>query len=131
MKIWSLDTVTRGRKGALLMLALMVFWTAAPASVCLLAMPVAGQHGCCDAAAMTLTCAPAGMTVNGSCCQVSRPIPAVPPVPLSSSERLQRLAFVANQAALQVSTSSGAVYRNALEAPPPKSSPGGISILRI
>ncbi|MGA7857284.1 MAG: hypothetical protein WCA11_05135 [Terracidiphilus sp.] len=123
--------MTWSRKSALLMLAMTVFWTAVPASACLLAMPTTGQHSCCRAMTMELACAPAGTTANRSCCQVGRQDPAVPPVPLSTSKHSQRLAYVPNQAALQAPTSQSAACRNALEAPPPKSSPGGISILRI
>ncbi len=123
--------MTWGKKSALLMLAMMVFWTALPVSACVLAMPTAGQHACCDGMTMTMASAPARTTANGSCCQIGRQNPAVPPVPLSSFERSQQLAFVPIQAALQVSLSQGTVCRNALKAPPPKSSLGSIFILRI
>jgi hypothetical protein len=120
-----------GRKSALFMLAMTFFWTAMPASACLLAMHTTGQHSCCGAMTMTLACAQAGATANRSCCQVDRQNPAVTPVAQSSSEHSQRLEFVPTKANLQATTSQGAACRNALEAPPPKSSPGGISILRI
>lgn len=127
---WNPKTMIWSRKSALLMLAMTVFWTAMPASACLLAMRTTGQHSCC-AMNMTLACAPAGTAANSSCCQVGRQDPAVTPVLLSTSEHSQRLAFVPNQVAPQAPDSQSAACRDALEAPPPRSSPGGISILRI
>jgi hypothetical protein len=126
-----LDTMNWGRKGALLMLAVVVLWTAMPVSACLLAMRTTGQHSCCSAMNMTVPCAPAGTTANRSCCQAGRQNPAVTPVAQSSSEHSQRLALMPAGANLQAPTSQSAACRNALEAPPPKFSPGGISILRI
>jgi hypothetical protein len=102
-----------------------------PASACLLATRTTGQHSCCGAMNMTLACAPAGTAANSSCCQVGLQNPAVTTVTQSRSEQSQRLAFVPNQATLQAPTSQSAACHNALEAPPPKSSPGCISILRI
>jgi hypothetical protein len=126
----NLDTMTWGRKSALLLLAMTVFWTAMPASACLLAMPAMGQHSCCDAMDLTLACAPAGTTSNGSCCQAARQDPAVAPA-TQSTEHAQRLAFVLTGINLLTPGSRSAARPNALEAPPPKSSPGGNSILRI
>jgi hypothetical protein len=131
IEIRSHDTLNWGRKSALLMLAMTVFWTAMPASACLIAMPASGQRACCGPETMTLALDQAGMTANGSCCNVDRQNPGVTPVPLSSSERSQRLAFLPSQYNLQASTCQGALCPNALETPPPKSSLGGVSILRI
>jgi len=123
--------MTWGRKSALFMLAMTVFWTAMPASACLLARQTTEQHSCCGASAMTLACAPAGTKADLSCCQVGRQNPAVTPVAPSSSGHAQRLAIVAIGTNLQALPTHGAACRNTLEAPPPKFSSGGISILRI
>jgi hypothetical protein len=122
--------MTWGRKSAFLMLALMVFSAVMPAFACLLAMPAAtGQQACCGS--MVRGYAPAGTAANGSCCKVDPQNPPVTPVRLSASEHSQQWVFVPTQSNLQVPTSQGAACCNALEAPPPKSSPHGISILRI
>jgi hypothetical protein len=123
--------MTFDRKSALFMLAMTVFWIAMPASACLPAMRTTGQRSCCGAMSMTPACAPTGSTPNRSCCQIGRQNPAVTPVAQSSSEHSQRLAFVPAPANLQATISQGAACGNALEAPSPNSSPGGISILRI
>jgi hypothetical protein len=129
IEIRGIDSMTWATKSALLMLALMVVWTAMPASACLLAAPTAGQQACCRN--MALDCPSDGMAANGSCCQVSRENPAVTPGPLSAFEYPQRFAPVPTQATLQVPASQGAACHNVLEALPPDCSPGGISILRI
>jgi hypothetical protein len=131
VKTWNFDTMTMAKKSALFLLAITVFWTTMPSSACLLTMHTTERHSCCGIMNMTLACVPAGTTTNRSCCQIGHEELALSQVSQSSSEHSQRLAFVPIRASLQAPTSHGAMCRNVQEAPPPKSSPGGISVLRI
>lgn len=122
-------TMNWGRKGALLMLAVVALWAAMPASACLLTMQPAGGSACCRG--MAQDCPMRGMGMNASCCQFHGRNAALTPVSPFSSQQVQRLAFVPHQAGLQLRTSSGASHRNAFEAPPLKFPPGGAFALRI
>ena len=123
-----LRTMNWGRKGALLMLAVVFFWTAAPTCACLLTSQPSGQHSCCRG--MGRKCGMPGMNMNGSCCRVQQQN-AVTPVPPYSPKHSQKVAFVLHQASLQLSAASVSGFQNALEGPPPKFPPGCSSILRI
>jgi hypothetical protein len=124
-----LRTMNLGRKGALLMLAVVVFWTAAPVCACLLTTQPSGQHSCCRS--MERKCGMPGMSMNGSCCRVQQQNTAVTPVPPYSPEHSQKLGFVPHQASLQLSVALVFGFQDALEEPPPKFPPGCSSILRI
>jgi hypothetical protein len=117
------------RKGALLMLAVVVFWAAMPASACLLGTHSAGLPDCCRA--MTQGCDLPGMGASGSCCQVQGKNPAVPSVPPYSPLQSQKVTSVPHQAGMELPLVHGAEYRNALESPPLKFPPGGAFALRI
>jgi hypothetical protein len=117
------------RKGALLMLVVVVFWTAMPASACLLGMKPLRQHDCCRR--MARMCGSAAMATSGACCQTSRRNIAVASVPPYSPEHSQKLVFVPHQPSLQAPATQRATYGNAFEAPPPKAASSGGSILRI
>ena len=129
MKAGDLYTMNWGRKGALLMLAVVALWAAIPASVCLLTTQPAGQSACCRG--MAQDCPMTGMSMDAPCCQFHGRNAAVTPVSPFSSQRMQRLAFVPHLAALEPTAAPGAGWRNALEAPPPRFLPGSVSILRI
>jgi hypothetical protein len=123
-----LRTMRRGRKGALLLLAVVVLWTAAPLGACLLASQPSGQHSCCRG--MELKCGISGTSIDGSCCRVQQQNTPATPVPPYSLEYSQKLAFVPHQASLQLSAASVSGLQNALEEPP-KFPPGSSSILRL
>lgn len=118
-----------GRKGAFVMLALVVVWTALPVSTCLLAMQPAGQAACCRG--MAQDCPMPSMGMNASCCQVRGTDVFVAPVLPYSPEHSLRLAFIPGETRVEPSAAPSTGWRNAFEAPPPKSSPGVHSILRI
>lgn len=122
-------TVHWGRKGALLLLAVVVAWTAVPVSACLLSAQAAGMPACCRG--MAPDCPMHGMRADTSCCRIDGRDAAFTPVPPYSPEHSQRLVFVSQQASLDSPTAPRAGRSNALEAPPPKFPPGRISILRI
>jgi hypothetical protein len=122
-----------GRKGALLMLAVVAFSAAvpvlAPMSACLLGTRHASQHDCCRAMAATSD-SPA-MSANSSCCQTQGQNPAVPSVPPYSFGHSQKLALVTHEAQVELPVVPGTAYPNALESPPLKFPPGGAFALRI
>jgi hypothetical protein len=118
-----------GRKGALLMLAVVVLWTAIPASACLFAVHSTGRPDCCRG--MALGFDSPSMCANSSCCQAERQSAVVPTAPLYSPEKSQRLAVAPHQAGLHLRAFPCAIHRNASEAPPLKFPPGGAFALRI
>jgi hypothetical protein len=118
-----------GRKGAFLMLAVVVLWTAIPASACLLAVHSTAQPDCCRGMLLEFDSPP--MCANSSCCQAERQSAAVATAPVYSPEQSQKLAVVLHQPGLHLRAFSCAMHRNASEAPPPKFPPGGAFALRI
>jgi hypothetical protein len=119
-----------GRKFALLMLATVVLWTALPASACLLAMQPGTPPACCRRS-MAQKCGMRGTDSKASCCQTGSIDAAVTLVPPFSPEHSLKPLLVACPSSLERSATPVAGWRNALEAPPPRSSAGAISILRI
>lgn len=122
-------TMNWGRKGAFMMLAVVVFWAAIPASACLLGVKNSSQPDCCGA--MTQGCNSLGMCASSPCCQFQRQSPAVTPVPQYTTEHAQKLALVPHQVGMELPAASGGGHGNALETPPPKIPPGGAFALRI
>ncbi len=124
------DTMSWVRKGALLLLAVVVLWSALPVSACLLARQLRTQKDCCRA--MARDCDAPGSASNTSCCKITRQDDAVTPVPLYSPKHAQKLSLApgtgnllsARQAHVSL---SGITF----ETPPPKPSPGGNSKLQI
>jgi len=133
VKTWGLYTMNWGRKGALLMLAVVASWAAmpvlAPVSACLLGTRHVSQPDCCRAMAENSD-APA-MGADNSCCQAQGQNPAVPSVPPFSVGHSQKLVFVAHEAGLEPRAVPVIAYINPLDAPPLKFPPGGAFALRI
>jgi hypothetical protein len=124
------DTMSWGRKGALLLLAVGVFWTALPVSACLLAKQIPTQKDCCRA--MARDCSAPGSVSNTSCCKTTRQDDAVSPVPPYSPEHSQKLSVVPGTGILlSPQQTLVSLNRVAFETPPPKPSPGGNSKLQI
>jgi len=117
------------RKGALLMLAVVVFWTAMPASACLLGLKPMRQHDCCRK--MARMCSSSATAATGACCQASRRNTAAAPVPPYSPEHSEKLVLVPHQASLHAPATLRAAHGKAFEAPPPKAASSSGSILRI
>ena len=117
------------RKSVLLMLAIVVFWAAAPASACLLGTRHTSQPDCCRA--MVKACDTPAIGADSSCCQIHGKTPAVTPAQPYSSVQSQELAYVPRQSGIESPAASGTGYQNALETPPPKFPPGGSFSLRI
>jgi hypothetical protein len=116
------------RKGALLMLAVVVFWAAMPASACLLGVGNSSQPDCCRA--MAQGCDSPGMGASSPCCQIQGKNPAVTPVPPYTTEHAQKLALVPRQAGMELPVGHGPAYGN-VHAAPPQFPPGGAFALRI
>lgn len=118
-----------GRKFALVMLVVLVFWTAIPALLCLPTMHPTANHSCCRA--MVGECRSPVVGASGSCCQVDRQNPTLPQVSQYSIGHSTRLALVVRQADLRPVAASAVRHYGYREAAPPPSSSGNASNLRI
>jgi hypothetical protein len=116
------------RKGALLLLAVVVFWAAMPASACLLGARQASVPDCCRA---TVGCDSPGMGADSSCCEIQGKGPAIPPVQSYSPVQSLETASLPPALVIQIVADLSAGYGNTLETPPPKFPPGGAFALRI
>jgi hypothetical protein len=126
-----LYTMRVSRSGALTMLVVTVLWAATPAIACLVPMrPMTqSEHECCKK--MAEQCGSSAMPSSHSCCQGQERDRAVSPVPTYSPTRPFAVAIGPQTAILLMATASVSTGSPALEAPPPESSPGCSSILRI
>jgi hypothetical protein len=113
------------------MLVITVLWAATPAIACLVPMRAMTQaeHDCC--AKMAQECGSSMMPSSHSCCQVHRHDTAVTPVSNYSPTRPFDVAVVPQTAILPVAKTSSIVSTTAFETPPPESSLGCSSTLRI
>ena len=119
-------TMPMGRKGAILMLAIVALWAAGPALACITPAPC---HSCCRA--MMMDCDSATMSAAHPCCQLDSSGTAVPQgrvvAPAPQIGAVQSLASALppdlDRLAGQSPLSS--------KAPPPRSQSGAGTILRI
>jgi hypothetical protein len=119
-------TMRMGRKGTILMLAIVALWAAAPVLACLTPAPC---HSCCRA--MMMDCDTATMSAAHPCCQlhssgtavpwgrVVAPEPQIGAVQLFGSALPPDLDRLAGQSPVSSKT------------PPPRSQSGAGTILRI
>ena len=119
------------RIGALLMLVITVLWAATPAIACLVPMHqmTKAEYDCC--LKMAQECGSSMMPSNHSCCHGHQRDTAVSPVAKYSPTRPFDVAIVPQTAILLISHPSVSLNVPPLEAPPPESSLGSSSILRI
>jgi hypothetical protein len=115
-----------GRKGALVLLAVVVLWAATPALACL---TPAAQHACCQG--MMQGCGSSPMMTNHACCRVQPPAPADPSGAASAADHAFQCAQLPVRVATLAPPSSTTVSNRITGAPPPESLPGNNSILRI
>jgi len=110
------------------MLVVAMIWSTLPASACLAAPLSMGSRACCRG--MAQNCPMRGMSASGLCCPAHR-VNAVAPEVLSSPEHAQTAGFLPCHASLAAHAAPRVANQVALEAPPPGSSPGKNSVLRI
>jgi hypothetical protein len=119
------------KAGALTMTFIAVLWAVTPAIACL--VPVRqmtpAEHACC--LKMAQLCGSSAMPSSHSCCQGHQRSSAVSPVPSYSPNRHLGLTIVVPTSVVLINSALTSPLSEAMEAPPPVSSPGSISILRI
>jgi len=131
-----------GRQGAILMLVAAVLWTALPGFACFLSMPqpttqasccqkMAGDCGSMEAMGAMESTGSAEMCADPSCCQLREQTIGLVPVQAYAPEQLQKLAVAPDQILLPALADPRTGVRNLFETPPPKSSSGVSSILRV
>jgi hypothetical protein len=119
------------RAGALMMTMIAVLWAVTPAIACLVPMHqmTPAEHECC--LKMAQQCGSSVMPSSHSCCQVHQRETAVSPVSTYPPNRPFALAIVPPSSIVLADSAVTSAISPALEAPPPESSPGYISVLRI
>jgi hypothetical protein len=119
------------RAGAFTMTMIAVLWAATPAIACL--MPThqmtQAEHECC--LKMAQQCGSSAMPSSHSCCQGHQRETAVSPVSTYAPNRPFALAIVPPMSVVLIDSALTFPISPALEAPPPDSSPGCTSVLRI
>lgn len=124
-------TMRMSRTGALTMLVITVLWAATPAIACLVPMRAMTQaeRDCC--LNMAQECGSSVMPSSHSCCRGRRHDTIVTPVSTYSPVRPFDVAIIPQTAIPLVAKTSLFTGVPAFETPPPESSPGCSSILRI
>ena len=119
-------TMPMGRKGAILMLAIVALWAAGPAVACLAPAPC---HQCCRA--MTMHCDFATMSAAHPCCQLQSPATAIPLGRVVAPE--PQIGAVQSFASALPPNLDGIASQSRLsaKAPPPRSLSGASTILQI
>jgi hypothetical protein len=119
-----------GRQGAFLLLAMVVLWTALPASVCLLARHAMALPACCRA---MRNCDSPAMGADHSCCRIHRggDVAVVTILPYSHDDHAQQLITAPYLNAMTPFPARCSGSGNAFATPPPKFPPGGAFALRI
>ena len=114
------------KKGALLMLIVVFFWTAMPAFACL-AGPSAHVRGdCC--VAMMQNC---GASMTGSCCQLAPENKSPAAVSEFAPEHDYQSGILWQTSVLPAFTNSQTLEQALRLLPAPDPSPGGLSVLRV
>jgi hypothetical protein len=113
-----------GRRGAFVLLAFLVLWTATPTLACF--MPAA-QHGCCHG--IMQHCSTTANSEN-ACCQTHQSDPATPATVVSAVRSLD-LVFDSLLFVTPATNAQANVFQRLAEAPPPFNLPGSLPILRI
>src|SRR5690349_6426730 len=119
------------KPGAVTMTLIAVLWAVTPAIACLVPMhqTTLAEHECC--LKMAQQCGSSVMPSSHSCCQGHQRDTAVSPVPTYPPNRPFALAIAPPSTIVPVDSALTLPLSPALEAPPPTSSPGDTSVLRI
>lgn len=115
-----------GRKGALVLLAVAVLWTAMPA---LASLTSAAEAACCRG--MARNCCSRAMVMHHTCCEVHAPEQAVPPGSASTPDQTVQFAQLPIRAEAPAPPVLTGATLFAAGASPSASPPGINSILRI
>src|SRR5437588_6160056 len=119
------------KAAALTMTVIAVLWAVTPAIACLVPMHqmTPAEHECC--LKMAQQCGSSVMPSSHSCCQGHQRETTVAPVSTYPPNRPFGLAIVPPSSIVLVDSAVTYPISSALEAPPPDSSPGSRSVLRI
>lgn len=114
-----------GRKGVLVLLAVVALWTALPVVAC---AAEAATPPCCHG---MMDCGSPAHSVGRACCQIHRDSPALLAGQTSASDHFHALAQIAVPVIVPAPLVLAGVNPPIAGAPPPEPSPGSGSILRI
>ena len=115
-----------GKKGAILMLAIVAFSAVAPALACITPVPC---HSCCRA--MMMNCDSATMSAAHPCCQVDSSGTAIPQGRVVAPEpQIGAVQSLASALSPDLDRLAGQIPLSG-KAPPPRSQAGASTILRI
>jgi hypothetical protein len=117
--------------GALAMTVIAVLWAVTPAIACLVPVQqmTPAEHECCRK--MAQQCGSSVMPSSHSCCQGHQRETAVSPVSSYPPSRPFALTIVLPSSIVLAGSALTSPLSPVLEAPPPESSPGCRSVLRI
>lgn len=118
-------TMSMGRKGAILMLAVVALWAAVPALACLAPAPC---HQCCRA---MMTDCDTAMIAAHPCCQMQSSNTAVPPGQAAATDLAPSSTQTLMWVILPNPKGLAGQGPNLSKAPPPRSLSGASAILRI
>jgi hypothetical protein len=114
------------KKGALLMLIAVFFWTAVPAFACLADRTTQVRGDCC--VAMMQNC---GTSMTGSCCQLAPENKSPAAVSEFAPEHNYQSGILWQTSFLPAFTNSQMLEQALRSLPAPDPSPGSLSVLRI
>jgi hypothetical protein len=120
--------MNRLKKSALWLVLVLVLQTMGPALACMMPANGPARHACCQK--MAKDCG-AAMGSDQSCCRMERSQTPTEPGALFSLESGHELNLVAAAIVPQRDSATAAEWRAVLSAPPPDTSPGKSSVLRI
>lgn len=115
-----------GKKGAVLMLLVVALWAATPGLACLAPSP---SHICCRG--LMMGCDAAAMSTGHSCCELQSNESNTTPGRAAVSEPLPNAAQMLTAVHLPALDGIAGLSPNPANAPPPRSSWGARTILRI
>ncbi len=116
------------RKGAAVLLAAWVLWIASPVVSCFLGASPA-QRACCRS--MSTHCDSPAMAGESACCQAQPQSANLTPLTLDTSDHAQHAALIVQPVRLPLLVAVDSALRSTMNAPPPDTSPGVLSSLRI
>lgn len=110
------------------LLAAWVLWTVSPAFACSVGVSHA-RRACCRS--MATPCESPAMAGESACCQAQPQTAELTPLTLDTADHAHDAALVAEPMLVPLPVVICSALRNPLDAPPPDTSPGVLSSLRI